>query len=397
MIDTGIRPTHVEFGGRASIAADFVGDGWNGNDCNGHGTHVAGTIGGATYGVAKAVQIHALRVLNCGDSGPDMETVTSWAIGAVNWVTANHMSPAVANMSLHYDPSDALDTAVRNSIASGVTYAIAAGNEGTTAGATSPQRVSEAIIVAATASNDFRAGFSNFGPLVDVFAPGVDVLSAYWTSDTASAVLDGTSMAAPHVAGSAARYLQANPGASPATVEADLIGNSTGGVVADPGPGSPNRLLYKGFIQVPQPPGGLTISFQASNGQWMVSEGNGGGGVNANRDGVGPWESFSVEDLNGGELRDGDPVAFRTGGGWYLQADGGGGGAFLAVGGAAGPWETFTIVDLSAPGGAVGDGHVVALQSINGFYTVAELGGGDVVNCNRTGIGAWEQWRIWLR
>ena len=129
----------------------------------------------------------------------------------------------------------------------------------------------------------------------------------------------------------------------------------------------------------------------------MVAEGNGGGGVNANRDGVGPWESFSVEDLNGGELRDGDPVAFRTGGGWYLQADGGGGGAFLAVGGAAGPWETFTIVDLSAPGGAVGDGHVVALQSINGFYTVAELGGGDVVNCNRTGIGAWEQWRIWLR
>jgi subtilisin family serine protease len=188
-----------------------------------------------------------------------MQTLTSWAIGAVNWVTANHMSPAVANMSVHYDPSDALDTAVRNSIASGVTYAIAAGNEATTAGATSPQRVSEAIIVAATASNDLRAQFSNFGSLVDVFAPGVGVLSAYWTSDTASAFLDGTSMATPHVAGLVARYLQANAGAAPSTVAAAIVGNATAGVVGDPGPGSPNRLAFSGFLD-PQDRGATLIT-----------------------------------------------------------------------------------------------------------------------------------------
>jgi len=254
VIDTGIRPTHQDFGGRASIAADFVGDGQNGQDCHGHGTHVAGTIGGATHGVAKGVQIRALRVLNCVGGGPDLPTVTSWAIAAVDWVTANRVLPAVANMSVRYDPSDALDTAVRNSIASGVTYAVAAGNESTITGSTSPQRVSEALIVAASDSSDQRAWFSNYGVLVDLFAPGVGVVSAWYTSDAATAILDGTSMAAPHVAGLAARYLQNNPGDTPSTVAAAITTNATGGVIGNPGPGSPNLLTYTAFLNPPPPP-----------------------------------------------------------------------------------------------------------------------------------------------
>lgn len=394
VIDTGIRPTHVDFGGRAAIAQDFVGDGRNGHDCHGHGTHVAGTVGGATYGVAKGVQIRGLRVLNCFGSGPSMATVTSWATAAVDWVTGNRVLPAVANMSVTYDPSDALDTAVRNSIGSGVTYAIAAGNEFTTTGFNSPQRVGEAIIVAATDQSDTKPGFSNFGSMVDLFAPGVDVLSARHTSDTASGFDSGTSMASPHVAGAAALYLQANPGASPAQVESALINAATPGVVINPGPGSPNRLLFTRFQQ-PLP--GANISFQASNGQWMVAENNGGGTVNANRNSPGPWETFTIEDFNGGDLRDGDQVAFRTGGGWYLQAQDGGGGAFLAVGGGPFAHETFTVVLLSGSDTRVDDGEFVALRSINGFYVVAEGGGGDVVNCNRTAAGPWETWQIWLR
>jgi subtilisin family serine protease len=247
VIDSGIRPTHVDFGGRASIAADFVGDGQNGIDCVGHGTHVAGTLGGATYGVAKSVTIHALRVLRCNSTGD-----TSWAIAAVDWVSGHRLLPAVANMSLEYDASDALDTAVRNSIATGVTYAVAAGNDDEPAGSTSPQRVSEAVIVAATDINDVRGGcattcFSNYGPLVDVFAPGVAVLSAYYTSDTATATLEGTSMAAPHVAGLAAVYLQSFPGTLPNAVQATILGHATQGRVTNPGAGSPNRLLFSRF------------------------------------------------------------------------------------------------------------------------------------------------------
>ncbi len=393
VIDSGIRMTHVEFGGRAALGYDFVGDGQNGVDCFGHGTHVAGTVGGATYGVAKGVQLRAVRVLDCSGGPPN--TFTSWAIAAADWVTANRVLPAVANMSLGYQLSDALDAAVRNSIGSGVTYVVAAGNSNTTTGSTSPQRVGEAIIVAASNQYDYRAGFSNYGALVDLFAPGVGVLSAIHTGDTASGFKDGTSMATPHVAGAAARYLQANPGASPAQVESAMITAATGGVIIDPGPGSPNRLLYT--VLQPPPPPGSTISFQASNGQWMVAEGGGGGTVNANRDGVGPWETFTVEDFNGGELYDGEQVALRTDSGWYLQAVNGGGGEFLAIGG--GPWahETFTIVLLSGSDNRVDNGEVVALRSINGYYVVAEGGGGGIVNCNRTGIGAWEQWQIWLR
>jgi subtilisin family serine protease len=248
IIDTGILRTHTEFGTRASIGTDKVGDGRNGVDCNGHGTHVAGTIGGTTYGVAKAVSLIAVRVLGCDGSG-----ATSGVIAGVDWVTANKIRPAVANMSLGGGASSSLDTAVSNSIASGVTYAIAAGN-GNVLGfsedacSTSPARVGSAITVSATDSGDTKASWANYGTCVDIFGPGVDVKSAWYSSTTATNTISGTSMATPHVAGVAAQYLQTNTAASPATVAAALVGNSTAGVVKSPGSGSPNKLLYMGFI-----------------------------------------------------------------------------------------------------------------------------------------------------
>ncbi len=246
VIDTGIRPTHSEFGGRASIAADFVGDGQNGNDCYGHGTHVAGTLGGATYGVAKGVTIHAVRVLDCGGSGD-----FSWVIAGVDWVTANHASPAVANMSLSGGAYDPLDTAVRNSINSGVTYAVAASNNyGDNASNYSPARVAEAITVGATDSSDVRADFSNVGSVLDLFAPGVGVTSAWIGSDSATNTISGTSMATPHVAGTAALFLQSNPGASPSVVASAIVNSATVNHVTDAGAGSPNRLLFS-LLQAP--------------------------------------------------------------------------------------------------------------------------------------------------
>jgi subtilisin family serine protease len=239
VIDTGINATHTQFGGRAVNEADFVGDGQGGNDCNGHGTHVAGTIGGGTYGIAKGVSLHGVRVFGCSGGATD-----SVVISAVDWVTANHQKPAVVNMSLSGGRSDALDTAVRNSIAAGITYVIAAGNDDRDAALNSPARVEEAITAAATDSSDTRAWFSNYGSLIDLFAPGVGVRSAWIGSDTAVATLSGTSMAAPHVAGAAALYLGAHPQASPAAVQQAIKDTSSVGKVSDARPGSPNRLLY---------------------------------------------------------------------------------------------------------------------------------------------------------
>jgi aqualysin 1 len=239
IIDTGIRRTHTQFGGRAFIGFDAVGDGQNTNDCNGHGTHVSGTVGGSTVGVAKGVRLFAVRVLNCSGSGSN-----SGVIAGINWVTSNHASPAVANMSLGGGASTALDTAVRNSIASGVTYAVAAGNSNTDAANSSPSRVSEAITVGSSTIGDARSSFSNFGSVVDVFAPGSNIVSSYRTSDTALATLSGTSMASPHVAGVAARILQGNPGASPATVRNTIVNAATLNRLSGIPTGTANRLLF---------------------------------------------------------------------------------------------------------------------------------------------------------
>ena len=254
IVDTGIRTAHTEFGGRASVGYDAVGDGQNGNDCNGHGTHVAGTVGGATYGVAKAVQLVAVRVLNCQGSGTN-----AGVIAGVDWVTANAIKPAVANMSLGGGAYAPLDTAVRNSIASGVTYALAAGNSNANACNSSPSRVTEALVVGASTRTDARASFSNYGTCLDLFAPGQDITSAWNTSNTATNTISGTSMAAPHVAGAAALYLATNTTASPAAVQSAIITASTPNVIGNPGTGSPNRLLYTGTGGT-TPPTGTTFT-----------------------------------------------------------------------------------------------------------------------------------------
>ena len=241
IIDTGILTSHTQFGGRAAASYDAFGG--NGQDCNGHGTHVAGTVGGSTYGVAKSVQLRAVRVLNCSGSGS-----TSGVIAGVNWVASNRVLPAVANMSLGGGASSALDTAVNNAINRGVTFAVAAGNSGANACNYSPARVAAAITVGSTTSSDARSSFSNYGTCVDIFAPGSSITSAWHTSTTATRTISGTSMASPHVAGAAALYLQANPGASNATVRNALVNGSTTNRISNVGSGSPNRLLYTLFF-----------------------------------------------------------------------------------------------------------------------------------------------------
>jgi serine protease len=243
IIDTGIRSTHTEFAGRvSSVGFTAISDGNGTSDCNGHGTHVSGTVGGAVYGVAKGVTLHAVRVLGCNGSGS-----TSGVIAGVDWVTANHVKPAVANMSLGGGASTALDDAVRNSIAAGVTYAIAAGNSNANACSSSPARVSQALTVGSSTSADARSSFSNFGTCVDLFAPGSSITSAWMTNDAAINTISGTSMASPHVAGVAALYLATDPAATPATVHAAVVNNANLNKLTGIGTGSPHRLLYSRF------------------------------------------------------------------------------------------------------------------------------------------------------
>lgn len=282
IIDTGIRSTHTQFGGRVISGFTAINDGLGTNDGNGHGTHVSGTVGGSTYGVAKNVTLVAVRVLDSSGNGTN-----SGVIAGVDFVTSDHQAgqAAVANMSLGGGISSALDTAITNSINDGVTYAIAAGNENQDACNTSPARVPSAITVGSTTSTDARSSFSNFGTCLDIFAPGSSITSAWRTSDTATNTISGTSMATPHVAGVAALFLETNPTASPATVTAAIINNATLNKVTGAGTGSPNRLLFSQLGGAPQPtptptptpvPGAellLNRGFESGGVNWVATAG----------------------------------------------------------------------------------------------------------------------------
>jgi subtilisin family serine protease len=324
IIDTGIRTTHQEFGGRAFIEADFVDDDLDGDpadvgnddsapsrpdgaDCNGHGTHVAATVGGQTYGAAKSVTLRALRVLDCEGTG-------SWSdvIAAIDYVTSNATRPAVVNMSLAGGAMAAADDAVRRSIAAGVTYVLAAGNDGVDVSTISPARTAEAITVGATDDSDARAAFSNFGSGIDLFAPGVGIPSAYFTSDSAFLSMSGTSMASPHVAGLVALYLERHPTATPSQVRAALVNGATLNRIGDAGTGSPNRLAYSGFVAPPLTPPAVTVV--APNGgetlfvntpvvvQWTASDPDGLArfDVEASSDGVNFFAVAGCTGLDGG-------------------------------------------------------------------------------------------------
>ncbi|MFB1046640.1 S8 family peptidase [Streptomyces chrestomyceticus] len=241
VIDTGVRTTHQDFEGRASSGFDAVDGDNDATDGNGHGTHVAGTIAGKAHGVAKKAKIVAVRVLDDQGSGS-----TEQVVAGIDWVTKNHKGPSVANMSLGGGADEALDAAVQKAVASGVTFAVAAGNESTDAGQGSPARVKEAITVASSTDTDEQSDFSNFGSAVDLYAPGSDITSAWNDSDQGTKTISGTSMATPHVAGAAAVYLSGHQDAKPDAVATALTDGATPDKIKNASEGTPNKLLKVG-------------------------------------------------------------------------------------------------------------------------------------------------------
>jgi len=270
IVDTGIRATHTQFTGRIGNGYTAINDGNGTNDCQGHGSHVAGTVGGTTHGVAKGVTLHPVRVLGCDGSGSN-----SGVVAGVDWVRANHVKPAVANMSLGGGASSATDTAVTNAVNAGVVMVVAAGNDNANACNYSPARAAAVLTVGSTTSSDARSSFSNYGTCVDIFAPGSSITSVGISSNTATATMSGTSMASPHACGVAALYMAANPSSSaPAAMQA-IVANATSGVVTSPGSGSPNRLVYSiwGSTPPPPPPSGSLQNggFEGSVSPWALS------------------------------------------------------------------------------------------------------------------------------
>ncbi|MEW2377124.1 S8 family serine peptidase [Micromonospora sp. NPDC047812] len=309
IIDTGIRFSHSDFGGRAVSGYDAV-DGGSADDCNGHGTHVAGTVGGSAYGVAKGVQLVGVRVLNCQGSGTN-----AGVIGGVDWVTANAVKPAVANMSLGGGANASLDTAVRNSINSGVSYGLAAGNDsGGNACNTSPARTAEGITVGSTTNTDARSSFSNIGTCLDIFAPGSSITSAWHTNDTSTNTISGTSMATPHVVGAAALVASANPTWTPQQVRDYLVNNATSNVVTNPGTGSPNKLLYVVNGDTPPPTDDFSVSVSPTSGSTAP-----GGSVTATvgtatTNGSAQSVSLSASGLPSGAIASFSPATVTSGG-----------------------------------------------------------------------------------
>ncbi|MEU7840755.1 S8 family serine peptidase [Micromonospora sp. NPDC049114] len=375
VIDTGIKIDHQDFGTRASYGYDAVDDDTVAEDCEGHGTHVAGTLGGSTYGVAKDVKLVAVRVLDCSGKG-DTETI----LAGIDWVTANAVKPAVANMSLGtvFGRDPAMEQAVATSIASGITYAVAAGNSYDDACNYSPSALPTAITVGATDRIDMRATFSNWGSCLDTFAPGVGITSAGIASPTASLVGDGTSMASPHVAGAAALRLAVSPTSTPAQVRDYIVTSGISGAVLGT-TGSLDRLLYVGPAVTTRSDVGLRAR---TNDSLVTAESAGTKPLVARGAVLGAWEKFDLVAAGSGL------VALKAKvNGKFVTAESAGTKPLIARGTAIGAWEKFQLLNNT-------DGSVSLKAQVNGKFVTAESAGTKPLIARGTTIGAWEKFDL---
>lgn len=373
VIDSGLLTTHTEFAGRVGNGASYINDGFGVSDCHGHGTHVAGTAAGTTWGVAKSAIVHPVRVLGCDNSG-----ATSGVIAGIDWVAANRQLPAVANLSLGGPGNAALDAAVENLINRGVTTVIAAGNSNADACGFSPARVRRALTIGSIDSNGARSSFSNYGTCLDLFAPGGAITSSWNTGNSATAVLSGTSMASPHVAGIAALYLQTNPGAGHATVVNEIVGKASVGTVGNPGPASPNHLAFSRVSTTPRQAFFRYFSSVTGSHFYTLNWNELGGG------GFGGWTYESVMGwMRAGSAAGTVPIyRYRNNfsGRYFYTAN------FAELGGGSGPW-VYEGPAGYAPTLPAGDtGSLYRYYNNNSgahFYTssFSELGGG--------GSGGW--------
>ncbi|RUL91579.1 S8 family serine peptidase [Verrucosispora sp. FIM060022] len=391
ILDTGINVKHQDFGGRATMGYDAIdppaptpdpeptdppagGVQANANgDCNGHGTHVAGTVGGTKYGVAKGVKLVGVRVLDCDGYG-----TTEQVIAGVDWVTANAQKPAVANMSLgDVVTIPSLDEAVKRSIASGITYSLAAGNSMMDACKTSPARVPDAITVGATDRVDMRAWFSNYGKCLDVFAPGVSIVSARHDSNTGSVGYSGTSMAAPHVAGAAALLLHANPTWKPKQVRDRIVTTGVAGAVYDT-KGSIDRMLTVGSIT----PTRSGFGFKAkSNGKFVTAASTKKALVN-NGKSLGTAQRYDFVNAGSGL------IALRSKStGRYVVAPSNGTKPLIASHKTIVKSAKFQIINHA-------DGTVSLKSKINGKYVTAPKSGTSTLKASKTSIGSSEKFNI---
>ncbi|MFC0029764.1 S8 family serine peptidase [Micromonospora chaiyaphumensis] len=416
VIDTGIDIAHQDFGGRASNGYDAVDQDNVAQDCDGHGTHVAGTIGGTKYGVAKDVNLVAVRVLDCEGSGTSEQV-----LAGIDWVTTNAVKPAVANMSLGFGGTDqAVNDAVNRSIASGVTYAVAAGNSMQNACGVSPANVPAAITVGATDQVDFRAWFSNYGSCLDTFAPGTGIVSAKMGTTDGSVAMNGTSMASPHVAGAAALLLEAHPTWTAQQVRDSIVTTGLGGAVHDT-MGSIDRLLHVGTVPTARGSYGLKSRY---NGRYVTAETAGTKPLIARGTTIGAWEKYDVVDAGTGLVGLRARVNNK-----FVTAESAGAKPLIARAATIGAWEQFQIIDntdgtislkavvngryvtapsttspLIASKTAIGTAEkfdfdapapVVGIKSLaNGQFVTAESGGSKPLIARSATVGAWEKFEI---